>query len=146
MSHVAQFMSFYPLVNISWSSSYPLINSITIPKIIIVVKLWTVKFYELLRSTEAALQRCSCKKVFWKYAASIQENTHPEMWFQQSCKTTLLKSHFGMGALPYIHWIFSEHLFLRTSAKVYFWIYIPALVNCKYLIILETRMSDSSYY
>ena len=31
---------------------------------------------------QAALQRCSCEKVFWKYAANLQENTHAEMWFQ----------------------------------------------------------------
>ena len=30
-------------------------------------------------------------------------------------KATLLKSHFGMGALLQICYIFSEHLFLRTS-------------------------------
>ena len=34
-------------------------------------------------------------KVFWKYAANLQENTHAEMCFQ----ATLLKSHFGMGFL-----------------------------------------------
>ena len=32
--------------------------------------------------SEAALQRCSEEKVFWKYAANLQENTHAEMWFQ----------------------------------------------------------------
>ena len=42
---------------------------------------------------------CSEKKVFWKYAADLQENTHAEMQFQQSCKVTLLKSHFGMDVL-----------------------------------------------
>ena len=31
---------------------------------------------------EAAFQRCSEEKVFWKNAASLQENTHPEVWFQ----------------------------------------------------------------
>ena len=30
---------------------------------------------------EAALQRCSYKKVFSKYAANLQENTHPEVCF-----------------------------------------------------------------
>ena len=27
----------------------------------------------------------------------LQENTHAEIWFQQSCFSTLLKSYFGMG-------------------------------------------------
>ena len=32
--------------------------------------------------SEAALQRCFYKKLFWKYAANLQENTHVEVWFQ----------------------------------------------------------------
>ena len=28
--------------------------------------------------TEAAIQRCSVEKVFWKYAANLQENTHAD--------------------------------------------------------------------
>ena len=31
---------------------------------------------------EAVLRRCSSEKVFWKYAANLQENTHAEEWFQ----------------------------------------------------------------
>ena len=31
--------------------------------------------------TEAAIQRCSLKKMFWKYVANLQENTHAEVWF-----------------------------------------------------------------
>ena len=31
---------------------------------------------------EAAVQRCPQEKVFWKYAASVQENTHAEVRFQ----------------------------------------------------------------
>ena len=38
-------------------------------------------------------------KGVWKYAADLQENTHAEVWFQQSCKATLLKLQFGMGFL-----------------------------------------------
>ena len=30
----------------------------------------------------AALQRCSYRKVFWKNAANLEENTNAEMWFQ----------------------------------------------------------------
>ena len=36
----------------------------------------------LLAKTEAAHQRCSYKKVFWKYAADLQENTNAEVWFK----------------------------------------------------------------
>ena len=28
---------------------------------------------------EAATQRCSAEKMFWKYAANLQENTHAEV-------------------------------------------------------------------
>ena len=45
------------------------------------------------------MRRCSEEKVFWKYAAHLQENTHAEVWFQESCFATLLKSHFDMGIL-----------------------------------------------
>ena len=31
---------------------------------------------------EAAPQRCSLKKEFWKYAPNLLENTHAEVWFQ----------------------------------------------------------------
>ena len=39
------------------------------------------------------------KKVFWKYAANLQENTHAEVRFQWICFATLLKSHLGNGFL-----------------------------------------------
>ena len=32
--------------------------------------------------TEAATTSCSWKKVFWKYVANLQENTHAEVWYQ----------------------------------------------------------------
>ena len=31
---------------------------------------------------EAAIQSCSYKKVFWKYAAYLRKNIHAEMRFQ----------------------------------------------------------------
>ena len=31
---------------------------------------------------EAALQKCSEEKVFWKYAANLQENNYAEVRFQ----------------------------------------------------------------
>ena len=34
------------------------------------------------RISEAATQRCSLEKLFWKYAADLQENTHAEVRFQ----------------------------------------------------------------
>ena len=40
------------------------------------------KFSEKKRLTEAAVQRCSKEKVFWKNAANLQGNTHVEVRFQ----------------------------------------------------------------
>ena len=56
-------------------------------------------------------------KVFWKYEANLEENTHIEVRLQWSCKATLLKPHFGMGVLLQICCIFSQHLFLRTPLE-----------------------------
>ena len=36
----------------------------------------------LYHTSEAATQRCSMKKMLWKYAASLHENTHAEVRFQ----------------------------------------------------------------
>ena len=47
---------------------------------------------------EAAHQTFSREKVFWKYAANLQ-NTHAEVFFQKSCFASLLKSHFSMDVL-----------------------------------------------
>ena len=47
--------------------------------------------------SEAALQRWILGKVFWKYAANLQKNTHTEVWFQERCFATLFKSHMGMN-------------------------------------------------
>ena len=32
--------------------------------------------------SEAAIYRCSLEEVFWKYAASLQENTYAKVQFQ----------------------------------------------------------------
>ena len=64
---------------------------------------------------------CSDKNVFWKYAASLQENTYVEVWFEESFFVTLLKSHFSMGFLLQICCIFSEHLFIWRADSVSFW-------------------------
>ena len=44
---------------------------------------------------EAVTQRCCYEKVFWKYAANLQENTHGEVWFQYSCFATFLRNTSG---------------------------------------------------
>ena len=38
--------------------------------------------FNLFQLKEAATQRCSLEKLFEKYAANLQENTHNEVRFQ----------------------------------------------------------------
>ena len=40
------------------------------------------KLFLCYEISEAATQRCSQEKLFWKYAANLQENTRAEVWFQ----------------------------------------------------------------
>ena len=58
-----------------------------------------------LKISEAVLQRCFYEKVFWKYAANLQENT--EITFRHGCSPVNL-------------YIFRA-IFLRTSLKGCFW-------------------------
>ena len=49
---------------------------------------------------EETLHRCSYNMLFRKYTANLHKNIHVKVRFSESCKATLLKSHFGMSALP----------------------------------------------
>ena len=46
----------------------------------------SLKVFFVIQLTEAALQRWSWEKVFGRYSANLRENTHAEVWFQESCK------------------------------------------------------------
>lgn len=50
-----------------------------------------VKFQRLLHISKPVLQRCSHKRIIWKYAGNLQENTHVRVWFPKGCKATLLR-------------------------------------------------------
>ena len=39
-------------------------------------------YYPRLYASQAATKRCSKEKVFWKWAANLQENAHAEVQFQ----------------------------------------------------------------
>ena len=84
-------------------------------------------------------QCCPLVKVLWKYTANIQENTHVDVRFQQSCFTTcfatLLKSNFGMGVLLQICYRFSQHLFPSTPLDSCFCVFMKA--NVKYGFVQE---------
>ena len=45
-------------------------------------------FFEFWEATGAALHRCSYKKVFWKYPANLQENTHAEVCWRAAFEAT----------------------------------------------------------
>ena len=84
-----------------------------------------LRFTTNFQCSEAALQRCSQEKVFLKYAAILQENTHAEVWVQyrvvllQICR--LFQNTFS-----------DEHLW-RTASKGLF-LYLDHLSKlCKSL-------------
>ena len=61
--------------------SYLLAFNFTAKKMVSVELMFHISLsYQVL--PEVALQRCSYKKLFWKYAADLQQNTHTEEWFQ----------------------------------------------------------------
>ena len=45
-------------------------------------KLFLFDITVIFEAPEAATQKCSLEKKFWKYAANLQENTYAEVWFQ----------------------------------------------------------------
>ena len=75
-----------------------------IPFIFILAGLRNVypSFFTHLRSSRPEAVFLGKGNVLWKYAPNLQVNTHVEMRFQQSCKATLLKTHFGVGVLLHI--------------------------------------------
>ena len=43
---------------------------------------WAFQWKQVQETTEAATQRCSLEKLFWKYVTNLQESTHAEVRFQ----------------------------------------------------------------
>ena len=41
--------------------------------------------------SEAAVQRCSYEKVFWKYETNLQENTHAEKWISIKLQSNFIE-------------------------------------------------------
>ena len=69
----------------------------------------------IFKPSEVPLQRNSFKKVFWKYAANLQENTHAEVQFHWSCKATLLKHTSTWGFSVNLLHIFRTPFYKNTS-------------------------------
>ena len=49
----------------------------------------------MLLSEEAAVQKCSLKKVLWKYAANLQENTDAEVRYWNRTLVWVLSCEFA---------------------------------------------------
>ena len=55
-------------------------------------------FASVFVASKTVHHRCFCKKVFCKYAANLQENTHAEVPYRQRCIANTLKWHCCIGA------------------------------------------------
>ena len=102
--------------------------------------LWFLKHPELFYKKEAALQRCSLKKVLLKYAANLQEKTHAEVRFQsswshllitklQACnfmKKRLQQSFFPVNIAKFVRTIFVINTFGGWFCLYHFQIFLIA--------------------
>ena len=50
--------------------------------------------------SEAAVQRCSYEKVFWKYETNLQENTHAEKWISIKLQSNFIEITLQHGCSP----------------------------------------------
>ena len=69
-----------------------------------------VEVYHGIHYSEAATQRCSYEKVFWKYAANLQENNHAKVRFQCNfIEIALRHGHFGTFSLEHLWVVASDY-------------------------------------
>ena len=66
---------------IGWENWAPHSNCMDAKFLVFLSRSYHVSLTEVV-TTEAVTQKCSWEKVFWKYAANLQENTHAGVWFQ----------------------------------------------------------------
>ena len=87
---------------------------------------WKVQVYLwCLYVSQAAIQRCSVEKVFWKHAASLQENTHAEVRFQSNFIEIALRH--GCTPVNFLH-IFKALFSKNTSG----WLLLKCQDSFKY--------------
>ena len=83
-------------------------------------------------SSEAATQGSSLKKVFWKYAAELQESTHAEVWINK------VALHWNRISA----WVFSCKFavyFQNTFSWEHLW--VTAFVSCNDMSVCSTFFS-----
>ena len=99
---------------------------------------------------EAALQRCSYKKVLWKYAAYLKKNTHAEVWFQLKFQSSFIEIILPHGCCPENLLHVFRALFIRTPPEGSFcksvmcrqeilrWLLLHynVIVNCLFYVFL----------
>ena len=104
---------------------------------------WLKKFQENFQGQtlwtfiyrEAAVQTCSLKKVFWKYAANLQENTHAEVQMQSSfIEITLRQGFFSCKFAAYFQSTFSYEKLLVTAS-----IYRTDALSMRFCLKLQAR-------
>ena len=89
--------------------------------------------------TEAALHGCYYKKVFWKYAANLQENTYAEVCFNKVALISRFQITLRHGSsVNFLH-IFPEHLFLRIPLEGCFCKELFKLLDHFYSLFIGTK-------
>ena len=78
--------------------------------------------------TEAAIQRCSHKTVFWKYAANLQDNTHAEVRFQIKLLCNFIEIALRHGFSPVnLLPIFRTPFLKNTSGQLLLRLILPGI-------------------
>ena len=72
-----------------------------------------------IQFSEAPILRCSWKKVFWKYVANLQWNTHADV-ISIKLQSNFIEIKLQHESSPLN---FSGHPFLRTHLDGYFWVF-----------------------
>ena len=85
----------FPRIRTFWTFLTHCIQSLCIQNSVKHV-IWRFPQEELTRSSQPEVFLIN---IFWKYVTDLQENTHTEVQTEESCKATLLKSHFGISVL-----------------------------------------------
>ena len=85
--------------------------------------------------SETSVRRCSLEKVFCKYAANLQENTHALTLYWNHTSARVFSCKFAA--------CFAEHLFLTTSLGGCFWLFkLVFMIYCFIrLPIMQYRLS-----
>ena len=104
---------------------------------------WWISWKSCLNS-KASHHRCSCKKLFWKYAVNLQENTHTEVNLnkvfapRRGCSPVYLlhifRTHFPMNTFGGL-----LLLVLYSQASKYLELLCLLWFHCKISIVSDNK-------